>query len=370
MHTGEGPSPAPAEKHRDIPSLDGLRALSIATVILGHSKWFLPQFLVSSSLYRFTIGNSRSGVTVFFVISGYLITNLLLRELDKTGRISLSQFYFRRSMRIFPAFYFYLAVIGVLLWRHILPPMNAKSFIAAATYTWCYYPHASGTFLQHSWSLSIEEQFYLFWPVLLLFLHGRGSLVKVSVALIALMPVLRLAFYFRYPELRGLDYYLIYGWLDTMMVGCLLALLSPDQTFLKWKKRILTSRVALAMALVAFYINPVMIEMLPKPYGGFYSEVIAPFTTAACIAGVLLFVVEHPSSLAGRILNFPWIRRIGMLSYSLYLWQQLFVLSELHLLPYGYIFLVIASVTSFVLVEQPLLKLRTKLTRRVFATAH
>ena len=248
---------------------------------------------------------------MFFVISGFLITNLLLRELNKTGTISLGQFYFRRSMRIFPAFYFYLAVIGVLLWRHILPSMSPKSFIAAATYTWCYYPQASGKFLQHSWSLSIEEQFYLFWPVLLLLFHRRRHIVQVSVALIALMPFLRLAFYFRYPALRGLDYYLIYGWLDTMLVGCLLALLNPNQTFLRWKDRILTSRVALVMALVAFYINPVLIDMLPKPYGGFYSEVIAPFTTALCIAGVLLFVVEHPGSLAGRILNLPWIRRIG-----------------------------------------------------------
>jgi peptidoglycan/LPS O-acetylase OafA/YrhL len=364
MHAGEDASSAPPEKHRDIPSLDGLRALSILTVILAHSWWFIPPMLRNSSLYRFTIGNSRSGVTVFFIISGFLITNLLLREVDKTGRISLSRFYFRRSMRIFPAFYLYFMVIGILLAMHLLPPMDGKSLLASATYTWCYYPQAAGYFLQHSWSLSIEEQFYLFWPALLLLLHSRALIVRGSWALILLMPVIRLFCYFRFPSLRGYEYYLIYGWLDTMMVGCLLALLNRTDRFHQWKTRFLGWQTATGMVVVAFYLNPFLVATLPKPYTGFYALVIYPFTTAACIGGALLYVVEHPRSLVGRFLNLNWLRRIGVLSYGLYLWQQIFLSEHFHILPYGYLFLLLAALASFWLVEQPFLRLRTLIERR------
>jgi peptidoglycan/LPS O-acetylase OafA/YrhL len=364
MHAGEDRTPALSEKHRNIPSLDGLRALSILSVIFAHTNWFLPRFLTGSSLFQFTIGNSRSGVTVFFVISGFLITNLLLKEFDKTGKIALGRFYFRRSMRIFPAFYLYLLVVGVLMLLHRLPAMNLRSFLAAATYTWCYYPQAQGYFLQHSWSLSIEEQFYLFWPALLLLLHSRNLIVRASVALIVLMPALRVLLYFLAPGLRGYEYYLIYGWLDTMMVGCLLALLNRVGWFRQLKGRFLNWATALAMGAFAFYLNPMLVAVLPKPYSGLYALLLYPFLTAACIAGVLLFVVEHPGSIAGRFLNLAWLRWIGVLSYSLYLWQQLFVSQHLHVLPYGYLFLLLASLSSFWLVEQPFLRLRTWIERR------
>jgi peptidoglycan/LPS O-acetylase OafA/YrhL len=367
LHAGEDLHPTPSEKHRSIPSLDGLRALSIIAVVLAHSNWFLPGFLTRSSLFQFTIGNSRSGVTVFFVISGFLITNLLLREIDKTGRVALGRFYFRRSLRIFPAFYLYLAVIGVLMLMHRLPPINLKSFLASATYTWCYYPQAQGYFLQHSWSLSIEEQFYLFWPALLLLLHKRNLIIRASVFLIVLMPVVRILFYFVLPGLRGYEYYLIYGWLDTMMVGCLLALVNRQEWFNAVKARFLNWGTALCMAAVAFYLNPVLVAALHKPYSGIYALLIYPFTTAACIAGVLLFVVEQPRSLGGRFLNLSWLRWVGVLSYSLYLWQQLFVSEHIHLLPWGYVFLLLTSLLSFYLVEQPFLRLRTWVEQRRLA---
>ncbi|MBB5331665.1 acyltransferase family protein [Tunturiibacter gelidoferens] len=369
MHAGEVRHPAPTEKHRDIPSLDGLRALSILSVVLSHSNWFLPPVLAHSNLFHLTIANSRNGVTTFFVISGFLITNLLLREFKKTGGIALGRFYFRRSMRIFPAFYLFLLVVGLLMWRHLLPRINPKSFLASATYTWCYYPQATGYFLQHSWSLSIEEQFYLLWPALVLLLHGRKLLIRASVALVVLMPLLRVLSYFLFPSLRGYDYYLIYGWLDTMMVGCLLALLNCQDGFGRWKARFLNWRTALGMAVVAFYLNPALLAALPKPYVGLYALLLYPFVTAVCIAGVLLFVVEYPKSLGGRFLNLAWLRWIGVLSYSLYLWQQIFVSEHLHLMPFGYVFLLLASLGSYWLVEQPFLRLRTRIERRRVAAA-
>src|SRR5215475_8179567 len=98
----------------DIPSLDGLRAVSIAIVVLSHTKPLLPAVIVNSGLFRYGIGGGLHGVQVFFVISGYLITTLLLREFDSSGDVSLRRFYARRALRIFPPFYLYLGVLGLL----------------------------------------------------------------------------------------------------------------------------------------------------------------------------------------------------------------------------------------------------------------
>ncbi len=355
--------PMAKEQARSIPSLDGLRAFSILTVILGHSVWFMPEWIRGNTLYVNCLGNSRLGVTTFFIISGFLITNLLLREMDKTGTISLRHFYFRRSMRIFPAFYVYVLVV-VVLWALHRAEMDRTSLLASITYTWCYVPQAKALLVQHSWSLSIEEQFYLFWPALMVWLHRRDRIIEASLALIVLMPIVRLYFYFTHPALRGLDYYLIYGWLDTMMVGCLLALANRRASFQQWKRRWMRPWLGLLCGLVGFYLNPLLVLHLHKPWQGLYMLVGAPLVTAVSIAGFLLYVVEHRESMAGRVLNQRWIMRIGMLSYSLYLWQQMFVPGERHDLPWGWLWMVLAAVASYYLVEQPFLRLRAWLETR------
>jgi peptidoglycan/LPS O-acetylase OafA/YrhL len=143
---------------RNIPSLDGMRAFSVLLVLVGHET--------SSVLGRLPIGlfrNGALGVNVFFVISGFLITHLMLGELDATGWLSLKNFYIRRAFRIFPAYYAYLAVVGVLSLAHFYP-VDWKSLLGAATYTLDYFPMPLPWILAHSWSLCAEEHFYLLWP--------------------------------------------------------------------------------------------------------------------------------------------------------------------------------------------------------------
>lgn len=91
--------PATPVRH-DIPSLDGLRALAIGLVVLAHTRAVLPDAVAHSGLFRYTVGGGLHGVQLFFVISGYIITTLLLREFDRTGEISLPRFYVRRILRI------------------------------------------------------------------------------------------------------------------------------------------------------------------------------------------------------------------------------------------------------------------------------
>src|SRR3954453_5101511 len=141
-----------------IPSLDGIRALSIAMVLMLHlsdTKNFLSYRYVEPFNFGFF------GVWTFFIISGFLITSLLLEETASTGTISLKNFYFRRTMRIFPCSYVYLAVIGVL---GLLPAID---FWHALTYTVNYHQFGRAWHISHLWSLSVEEQFYLLWPAVL-----------------------------------------------------------------------------------------------------------------------------------------------------------------------------------------------------------
>ena len=362
MAIDQAPLKSLTSERRGIPSLDGLRAFSILAVILGHSAWATSAHLTGNSLYR-SFANGGSGVAVFFVLSGFLITNILLKEFDRTGDISLRRFYFRRSMRIFPAFYLYLAVIGILWAVHRIPE-EPRSFAISGLYLWSLIPNAHGYFLQHSWSLSIEEVFYLFWPLLLVTLHSRGFLLRAALGLMLAMPLVRLLFYFLWPALMGYEYYMVYGWLDTMMAGCLLDLINQKPWFVHWKRRYLTPWTVGLMTVTAFYLLPELDRLLVSPYKGFTAFLVTPTVRALCIAGMMIYVVDHEHGLAGKLLNWKWVRRAGLISYSLYLWQQIFMSEQLHVLPYGYLYLLAAAIASYLLVEQPALKLRSWLERR------
>jgi peptidoglycan/LPS O-acetylase OafA/YrhL len=349
----------PISPARSIPSLDGLRCASILLVILAHSWWYLPYRFTHSLLFRTIVGNGRHGVAVFFVISGYLITTLLMREASRTGTISLRKFYFRRSMRIFPPFYAFLLVMGVL-WAIGRIPQDAKSFVAALTYTWALYPGAQGYSITHTWSLSIEEIFYVFWPLAFLFLRRKIAVEKLAAAFIFVMPLVRLGLYFAAPRLRGHEFYMVQGWVDTMMVGCFLALLQDSAVFAVWKRRFINGWYAGLAFAIGFVAVPLILEKLPNGVAGAFRVLIAPTLLALSIGVILVYVVEHSHSVVGRVLNLPAVRLIGIVSYSLYLWQQLFLSPEFKLLPLGYIYIILATTLSYWLVEKPSMWLRLR----------
>jgi peptidoglycan/LPS O-acetylase OafA/YrhL len=162
-----------ADKHR-VPCLDGLRAISISLVLLDHLPGCsgFPISLEQEHAWKLS-GVGTLGVGVFFVISGYLITTLLLRELTNRGGIDLGKFYFRRTLRIFPAYFALVGLVGGLAAAGVIQLLPGD-LLHAVTYTMNYHsPRA--WWLGHAWSLAVEEQFYLLWPaVLLLFGRERG----------------------------------------------------------------------------------------------------------------------------------------------------------------------------------------------------
>lgn len=194
-------------------SLDGLRALSIVAVMWLHAWWETPYYprLEATPVLR----QGFYGVQVFFVVSGFLITTLLLREMERYGTISLRDFYIRRALRIWPLYY---AVLGIYVVNALVlerGTVRAPSFLhylpsfATFKYTWFISANWPGGMFNLAWTLSTEEQFYFFWPIVLRFMRGIWSSV-VLVGMIAL----KLA-----TDYHLTDRVLPPGWLPTRIIA-------------------------------------------------------------------------------------------------------------------------------------------------------
>lgn len=341
-----------------IPSLDGLRAFSIVFVLFAHLSGTVGFAL---PVPRFVLGALAGlGVRVFFVISGFLITSLLLDEEARTGTISLRAFYFRRTMRIFPPFY---ALVGLTAAAAALGwlTLNRYDVLAAVTYTTNYH-HARSWYLGHAWSLAVEEQFYLLWPFLVKYLGSRRA-AGIALATVVAAPLLRFVLLVGFPSMRvgiGETFPTV---ADAIATGCLLAChrgrlfeaapgANPRATlngFFFW--------VVAAVGLGAAFQPSAKLDCL-----------IGQTATNLAIALIVERVVRFPERPAGRLLNARPVVFVGTLSYSLYLWQQPFLNRSSTALvsrfPVNLALAMACALLSFYLVERPALRLRSRIEKR------
>jgi peptidoglycan/LPS O-acetylase OafA/YrhL len=334
-----------------IPSLDGLRAISIAMVLVAHmvGDENIPPLL--HQLHH--LGNF--GVKVFFVISGFLITTLLIKEFEKTGGISLKGFYIRRVFRIFPAFYTYFFIIVALSWMGYLT-LKPGDAVHAATFTMNYH-HDRAWYLNHTWSLSVEEQFYLLWPPLMVWLGTRKALA-VALVTILFSPAARAYMLLAMPPNASALTREFQAVADALATGCLLAgaynRLGESRRYLAFLKSpwfLLVPSLGMGIPLAFYKVDP-----------GFYyvfGQSIANIAIALCVdRGVRL-----PSDAFGRLINTRPFVFAGVLSYSLYLWQEPFFNPSSSYNAGGLFYkiplVIIASIASFYLVERPFLHLRS-----------
>jgi len=339
-----------------IPSLDGLRAVSISLVLYGHLEG--GHGFPSIGITRWFGDVAHLGVTVFFVISGFLITSLLMSERERTGTISLKNFYLRRTLRIFPAFYaFILALIAasVLGWIDL----GGRDLAFALTYTVNYDADRSWN-IGHLWSLSIEEQFYLLWPFVFLMLRERRAVIAAVLAFAA-GPLVRLAMRLAFPAgspWRDLEIFPAMA--DSIAIGCVLALLRPWLLEQAWYLR-LTGSAWLAIVLV-----PLILAINSRLGYGLVDLVGSPILLVS-IALLIEASTRRAQSLAGRFLNLPPVVFLGVLSYSLYLWQQPFLNRHLDTTPTSFpLNLALAfgcALLSYFLIERPLVGVRRRLER-------
>jgi peptidoglycan/LPS O-acetylase OafA/YrhL len=344
-------------KPRNIPSLDGLRAVSVGMVIAAHLSEVVAQKIPFIPLWLYAAWGSL-GVQTFFVISGFLITLILLKELNATGTISLGRFYFRRALRIFPAFYVYLAAGFALTLAGVFAG-ELKAFLIAGTYT-TNYLGLNSPLLEHTWSLSLEEQFYLLWPAALLLLGTRKG-IKLATWLILLSPLSRLVTYYLAPHHRALVGAMLHSGLDSIMFGCLLALLWHNPRFNEFVQPLIRGRVAALSGLFVFVLSPI----LQAHFRGSYTLVIGLTLNAICMSQILLYVVRVPDSALGWVLNTRVLRHLGVISYSLYLWQEMFAgANTVRFFPWSLPAILACAELSYWLVERPALRLRERLEYR------
>jgi peptidoglycan/LPS O-acetylase OafA/YrhL len=345
-------------KPRNIPSLDGLRALSVGMVVAAHIGGVISQKLPAIPFWFYMCWGSI-GVQTFFVISGFLITLLLLKELNTTGTISLGRFYFRRALRIFPPFYAYLAVSLALTLAGVFAG-ELRAFIVAGTYTTNYLGGGS-ELLEHTWTLSLEEQFYLLWPAALLLLGTRKS-IKVAIWLILLSPPSRIVTYYLAPHHRSFVGGMLHSGLDSIMFGCLLALLWDNLRFNQFVQPLVSGWVATLSGLFVLVLSPIV----QSHFRGSYSLVIGFTLNAICISQILLYVVRVPHSALGWVLNTRVLRHLGVISYGLYLWQHMFTRSNtIRFAPWNVLAILVCAELSHWLIEKPSFRLRDELERTV-----
>jgi peptidoglycan/LPS O-acetylase OafA/YrhL len=299
------------------------------------------------------------GVRFFFVISGFLITGLLLQEFRKDGGVDLARFYLRRSLRIFPAFYAYLAVLGILALLNIIE-LQRFDLLRSMVYIVNYYPWDSqAIYVRHIWSLSNEEQFYLLWPCCLLLLKPRGA-AWLAAAVIVLEPAVRGAV-----MMAGVPVTLTIDrrfdcLADALATGCLLACLG--------------SRLSEEPAYLRFLRSPWFFGIVILTFGAAFTHqhprvyyLLAQTVLNIGIAIIIDRWVRFPSDGFGRLLNSVPMRKVGVMSYSIYLWQELFLVDDSkwwHAFPVNLLLVAAAAFASYHLVELPFQRIKSSIAGR------
>jgi peptidoglycan/LPS O-acetylase OafA/YrhL len=335
-----------------IPGLDGIRALAVLLVMVSH--------------FGFESVNGAFGVLIFFVLSGFLITWLMLKECDRTGTVSLKNFYRRRVLRIFPAFYAYwiaAVIIYVVQGQYLHWGQAISALFYVSNYYMALVPTDSSVF-SHTWSLSIEEQFYLLWPFL--FLLARGNLRRLTWCLagtIALVWVHRALAHLVY----GIRLEYIYRAFDTradhLAVGCLLAVLLKTGAIDGFARFVTRRAWYPAVTLIVLFGAQPLHDSLTFVY------VVGYAVEPLLVAVFLLQLIWFSDTGAWRIFDTPVVRYLGRISYPLYLWQQLTMFTAKRMtadlpvllqLAFALAVTVVFASASYFLVEKPFLKLKNR----------
>jgi peptidoglycan/LPS O-acetylase OafA/YrhL len=317
------PSPQPPVRHGPIPSLDGLRALAVLIVVVSHSG------------YGETIPGGL-GVTVFFFLSGYLITTLILDEQDSTSSVNIKHFYLRRAFRLLPPLVITLLVAYSLVAAGLLDGgisvqgVMSQLFYFANYFTIFFADESSqpaGTGIL--WSLAVEEHFYILFPLLIYvafrFRNARQLLIRLFIVLCVAALAWRLWVISRpgFEEIR--TYYATDTRFDSILFGCLLALwrnpartpVDPRRSVMRGGDLLLCGMAVALLLSTIVYRNPDFRESLRYSLQGL------------ALMPIFYYAVRYPTTGPFRLLNTRLLARIGVLSYGIYLIHDV----VLHTLP-------------------------------------
>jgi len=341
-----------------LPQLDGLRGVAIAFVLFGH--------VVQFSLHRLiTIGNSLAqlGVLLFFVLSGFLITTLITDEKQSSGNVNLTQFYWRRILRLAPAFLLFMAAVIWLMLMHRIPRIPNYEIIACFLYVRNIFGRSEA--LAHLWSLSLEEQFYIVWPPLVK-LFDSNRLLAISVVVTIAMCLWRgLAIFINLFDYNlGIYYIRPYFRFDSILIGCCLALC------LKYKPVVGRQLQNMQKLIPTFVVWALVIA-----WSVIGQSLSRPLYISVQMLGVTWVLFRAVTGKSFRVLASWPLKSLGKISYSLYLWQQIFLVT-LHpgwgivsKFPINVIACFLAATASYFGIERPFLRLKNKRQSKLNALA-
>lgn len=338
---------------RYVPELDGFRGIAIILVVGFHAG--LPGFRVGGYL----------GVDLFFVLSGYLITSILLQEKENKGRIDILNFYFRRWARLAPAF-FVLILFTIIANVFIINNtgqifsdiISAFGYIANWTRA---FGSGSPMYLGHVWSLAIEEQFYLVWPILLSALLSAISYRRIFSFVIILS--LLSGTWRAWLSYHGAPIDRIYNGTDTridcLFIGCALAL-SKDYALISFlRKQIIAAICAISTFLIIF---------LNFRYDSQFMYIVGFAIVSLSAAVIINYLVSETGSRLCCVFRLNVLVYIGKLSYSLYLWHYPILLiiwlkwgqDDPRIVWMAIPFVFVVSMVSYHFVEKPCLRWRSQ----------
>jgi peptidoglycan/LPS O-acetylase OafA/YrhL len=322
-----------AETNRRIPTLDGWRGIAIMLVLFDH----IQDSLLNRYLRPWT-QTGQHGVTIFFVLSGFLITSKLLE-----GPINLKHFYLRRFFRLMPAAWAFLCalvLLDLLTGAHIV---TLAGLSACVFFYRNFAQNVGSPVTGHFWSLSLEEQFYMVWPCVLLLAGARRCRWIAATGAIACASY-RWFFWAYYNHNLMNNQTQVRA--DAPLIGCLLALLLADDRI-----RAIITRWSKFCALPAFVVLIYCIARF---------EWLPPFCECLAISIVIAATMLHPDSTISRLFSLRPIAWLGVVSYSVYLWQEIFMaFRNPWMLSLGLPFL---ALSSYYLIERPSTRLGHRLT--------
>lgn len=313
-------------------ALDGLRTVAVFAVVTYHA---LPSVLKGGGV----------GVDIFFTLSGFVITNLILNEYRESAHVRIRSFYLRRVARLWPALGLLCAVVAFAAiafpssvwrgeqWNAVLSGLHVMNFARGGWFT----DSITGGSMGHAWSLAVEEHFYLVWPLLLIALLKAFTIRRIlvlTIVLAALAIILRI-----FLQVNGAGWERIYNGPDTradqLLIGCALALavrLSDGRPNLVEK----LTRISAALAWPSIVLLASVCAVIAYPRQDATWEIayrsIGPSIIAVATATVIAAVVTRPQGLLQGALGHPWLAWPGRhLSYGIYLWHYpiLFVLTDM-----------------------------------------
>lgn len=301
-----------------IPALDGLRGIACIMVVFYHNFPFLYRYLFFAWL----------SMDIFFVLSGYLITDILCKTFVRKNY--LRNFYARRLLRVFPLYYLAIFLFLVLIPSLVRMPFRIDYFTSNQIYFWLFlqnwlliFNKTDQSFLNHLWSMAVEEQFYLLWPLVFAFI--RKPKILITLLIILLLSFVTLRFWLWNSQLSSLPYFSFYSFtrIDGICIGCLIGLLQNTNTKFVEKYTAFIVLFFAAVNFIFYFVN--------KQVGHSIPYLLVGYSTFSMLFGLLLYdLINHENSWFTKFFNLRLLRFVGTISYGTYIfhWPVFLLLSH------------------------------------------